>query len=135
MAGRNGRVIADAMAALAQVLQAQQNPLVEDVKSRHMDMFHKNKPPTFKGRYDPEGAQVWLQEIEKIFQVMACADAQKDAFLEKYFPADIRSKKEIEFLELKQQNITITDYAAKFEELYRFCPHYNGAEAEVFKCI
>ena len=37
----------------------------------------RNKPPTFKGRHDPEGAHVWLQEIEKIFGVMECANAQK----------------------------------------------------------
>lgn len=47
----------------------------------------------------------------------------------------ICSKKDIEFLELKQGNMTITDYAAKFEELSRLCSHYNGVEAEGSKCI
>ncbi|XP_050918381.1 uncharacterized protein LOC127135791 [Lathyrus oleraceus] len=150
MTGRNDRTIADALTALAQVLQARKNPLVEDAESHGLDRFQINKTPTFKERYDPEGAQVWLQEIEKIFRVMACADAQKefeangialtwailrDAFLEKYFPANVRSKKEIEFLELKQGNMTVVDYAAKFEEFSRFYPHYNRVEAEVSKCI
>lgn len=27
--------------------------------------------------YDLEGAHIWLQEIEKIFRVMACTDAHK----------------------------------------------------------
>lgn len=36
-------------------------------------------------------------------------------FVEKYFPEDVRSKKEIEFLELKQGNLTIAEYAAKSE--------------------
>ncbi|XP_050889199.1 uncharacterized protein LOC127094401 [Lathyrus oleraceus] len=49
----------------------------------------------------------------------------RDAFLEKYFPADVRSKKEIEFLKFKQGNMILADYAAKFEELSRFFPHYN----------
>lgn len=31
--------------------------------------------------------------------------------------------------------MTVGDYAAKIEELYRFCPHYNGAEVEMSKCI
>lgn len=44
-------------------------------------------------------------------------------------------KKEIEFLELKQGNSTVAEYAAKFEELVKFCPHYNGAAAEASKCI
>lgn len=52
----------------------------------------------------------------------------RGAFLKKYFPAYVRSKKEIEFLELKQGNMTVADCAAKFEELSRFFPHYNGVE-------
>ena len=56
-------------------------------------------------------------------------------FLEKYFREDLRSKKEIEFLELKRGNMTVVEYAAKFEELVKFCPHYNGAAAKGLKCI
>ena len=29
----------------------------------------------------------------------------------------------------------VVDNAAKFEELSRFCPHYNGVEAEGSKCV
>ncbi|XP_050920261.1 uncharacterized protein LOC127137897 [Lathyrus oleraceus] len=56
-------------------------------------------------------------------------------FLEKYFPVDVRNKKEIEFLNLSQGNMSVADYAAKFEELVRFFPHYNVAGAEESKCI
>lgn len=59
----------------------------------------------------------------------------KGAFLEKYFPTDVRSKEEVEFLELKQENMIVADYAVKFEELSRFCPHYNGVKAAMSKCI
>ena len=51
-------------------------------------------------------------------------------FLVRYFPEDMHSKKEIEFLELKQGNMTIVEYVAKFEELMKFCSHYNGAAAK-----
>lgn len=61
--------------------------------------------------------------------------AFKGVFLKKYFTADICSHKDIEFLELKQGNMTIAGYAAKFEELSRLCPHYNGVEVEGYKCI
>jgi len=33
-------------------------------------------------------------------------------FLDRYFPEDVREKKEIEFLELKQGNMSVTEYAA-----------------------
>lgn len=36
----------------------------------------------------------------------------RDALLEKYFLEDVRGKKEIEFLELKQGNGTVAEYAA-----------------------
>lgn len=59
----------------------------------------------------------------------------RNEFLGKYFPADVRNKKEIEFLELKQGTMSVAAYAAKFEELSRFCPHYNAVEAEHSKCL
>jgi len=59
----------------------------------------------------------------------------KEEFLIKYFPDNVRSNKEIKFLELKQSNMSVADYAAKFEELSRFCPHINVVGAEASKCI
>src|ERR1043165_171314 len=56
-------------------------------------------------------------------------------FLRKYYPEDVRGKKEIEFLELKQGNMTVTEYAVKFVELAKFYPHYSAETAEFSKCI
>lgn len=52
-------------------------------------------------------------------------------FLEKYFPMDVRIKKEIEFLKLKQGNMTVVEYASNFEELVKFCPCYNSTLLKV----
>ncbi|XP_057452496.1 uncharacterized protein LOC130744322 [Lotus japonicus] len=41
----------------------------------------------------------------------------KNYFLEKYFPADAKGRKEMKFLELKQEPMSVGEYAAKFEEL------------------
>ena len=101
-----------------------------------LETFLRNHPPTFRGRYDPDGAHTWLKEIERIFQVMQCNEVQRvrfgthmlaeeaddwwvsilptleqgggvvnwavfrREFLDRYFPEDVRGKKEIEFLEL-----------------------------------
>ncbi|MCI09380.1 GRAS family transcription factor, partial [Trifolium medium] len=59
----------------------------------------------------------------------------KNEFLAKYFPVDVRTKKEIEFLKLEQGNMTVAEYARKFEELSRLCPHIYVAEAEDSKCV
>ncbi|XP_020219782.1 uncharacterized protein LOC109802798 [Cajanus cajan] len=62
-------------------------------------------------------------------------DNFKRVFLEKYFPDDVRSQKEVEFLELKQGNDTVAEYAAKFDALVRYCTHYHDEGGERAKCI
>ncbi|XP_058768985.1 uncharacterized protein LOC131642834 [Vicia villosa] len=56
-------------------------------------------------------------------------------FLRKYFLEDVRGKKEIEFLELRQGNKSIVEYVAKFGELAKFYQHYDGPTGEFLKCI
>jgi len=121
-----------------------------NVEVRMLETFLRNHPPTFKGRYDPDGAQTWLKEIKRVFRVMQCTEVQKlrfgmhmlaeeaddwwigllpileqdgaevtwvvfkREFLDRYFLEDVREKKEIEFLELKQGTMSVTEYAAKF---------------------
>ncbi|XP_020209172.1 uncharacterized protein LOC109794111 [Cajanus cajan] len=81
----------------------------------------------------------WIIEIEKIFNAMECPLAQKDnfkrVFLEKYFRDDVRSQKEVEFLELVQGNDRVAEYAAKFDALVRYYTHYHGEGGERAKCI
>ncbi|MCI53984.1 pol polyprotein, partial [Trifolium medium] len=59
----------------------------------------------------------------------------KREFWVKYFPADVRNWKVVEFLELKQGNMSVAEYATKFEALGAFSPYYNTPEAEYDKCI
>ncbi|XP_020208018.1 uncharacterized protein LOC109792970, partial [Cajanus cajan] len=62
-------------------------------------------------------------------------DNFKKVFLEKYFPDDVRSQKEMEFLELNQGNNTVAEYAIKFDALVRYYTHYHGEGGERAKCI
>lgn len=59
----------------------------------------------------------------------------RERFLRKFFPEDVRGKKEIEYLELKQGNMSVTKYAAKFVELSKYYTHYKYADREFSKCI
>ncbi|XP_050877181.1 uncharacterized protein LOC127080941 [Lathyrus oleraceus] len=59
----------------------------------------------------------------------------RQEFLRKYFPEDVCGKKEIEFMELKQGNLSVTEYAARFVELAKFYPIYSDATAEFSKFI
>jgi len=136
-----------------------------------LETFLRNHPPTFKGRYDPDGAQTWLKEVERIFWVMQYNEVQRvrfgthmlaeeaddwwvsilptleqgggvvnwavfrREFLDRYFPENVRGKKEIEFLEMKQGSMSVTEYDANFVELTKFYPHYTAQTAEFSKCI
>jgi len=172
MAGRNDATIAAALQVVAQAVGQQPNVGVgANDRVRMLETFLRNHPPTFKGRYDPDGAQTWLKEVERIFRVMQCSEAQmvrfgkhmlaeeaddwwlsvllilkngvgvvtwavfRREFLSRYFPEDVRRKKEIEFLELKQGDMSVTEYAAKFVELAKFYPHYTAETAEFSKCV
>ncbi|GAU44259.1 hypothetical protein TSUD_400050 [Trifolium subterraneum] len=59
----------------------------------------------------------------------------KREFFDKYFPADVKNKKVVEFMKLEQGNMSVAEYAAKFESLCAFSPHYNTPEAENNKCV
>jgi len=48
----------------------------------------------------------------------------RKTFLEKYFLEDVKNRKEMEFLELKQGSMRVAEYAARFENLVRYFPHY-----------
>ncbi|KAF7800737.1 Transposon Ty3-G Gag-Pol polyprotein [Senna tora] len=39
--------------------------------------FQKAKPPSFRGELDKTLAEVWIQELEKLFKVLRCSDEQK----------------------------------------------------------
>ncbi|XP_058741477.1 uncharacterized protein LOC131613856 [Vicia villosa] len=57
------------------------------------------------------------------------------SFYKSTFRKMLVTKREIEFLELKQGNMTVDEYAARFEELVKYCSHYNTNEAMNSKCI
>ncbi|XP_020206610.1 uncharacterized protein LOC109791694 [Cajanus cajan] len=108
--GRNDRAIVDALQAMAQALGT------------------LNQQPE-------------IFEVEKIFQALGCPLVQKvtlAAFMlfgEAEFPRDVRYRKQVKFLELKQGENFMAEYVTKFENLVRFCPMYDGVGNEDDKCV
>jgi len=81
MAGRNDAAIAAALEAVAQAVAQQPKANVgANVEVKMLETFLRNHQPTFKGRYDPDGAQTWLKGIERIFRVMQCNEVQRVRF-------------------------------------------------------
>ncbi|XP_027346072.1 uncharacterized protein LOC113857937 [Abrus precatorius] len=58
----------------------------------------------------------------------------KAIFLGNYFPRDLKKQKAKEFLELKKGNMTVEEYAAKFQELMKYWPHYWHGDGEEDLC-
>ncbi|XP_061340226.1 uncharacterized protein LOC133286788 [Gastrolobium bilobum] len=78
-------------------------------------------------------AEHWWTNTKRYFQSRGTEITWaifKDAFLEKFFPQSIRNRKEIEFLELKQGNMTVGEYVAKFEELSRYSNYIQNQPNE-----
>ncbi|XP_058776259.1 uncharacterized protein LOC131650569 [Vicia villosa] len=123
MAGRNDAPIAAALEAMAQALEHQPNA-GENAGSRSLATFQRENPPWLETRQRLEAAG---EEITW--------DVFRREFLRKYYPEIVRGKKEIEFHKLKQGNMSVTDYAAKFTELAKFYPYYDGEGAEFSKCV
>jgi hypothetical protein len=84
-----------------------------------------------------EEAEYWRTNakgrLETTGEAMTWARFKSEFF--RYFSEDLRTKKEVEFLNLKQENLSIAEYAAKFEELSRFCPYINVEDAMFLKCV
>ncbi|XP_017239655.1 uncharacterized protein LOC108212440 [Daucus carota subsp. sativus] len=53
-----------------------------------------------------------------------------ELFLEKYFPRYMQNQMELKFLELKQENLSVSEYEAKFTELARFVPEYVNTDEQ-----
>jgi len=81
--GRNDDAIAAALSAVAQALAQNQGNGGHgqedqgEVEERRLDHFMRNKPPTFKGRFNPEGALTWMEAMERIFRAIVTNDDQK----------------------------------------------------------
>ncbi|KEH41655.1 hypothetical protein MTR_1g053380 [Medicago truncatula] len=137
MAGRNDAALAAALQAVGQ--QPNANAGV-NAETRMRETFIRNHPPTFKGRYDPDGAQTWLKEIERIFRVMQCTEVQKVRFGTHQLAKEaddwwVSLRPNLEQDGAAQGNMSVTEYAAMFVEFAKFYPHYAAETAEFSKCF
>ncbi|XP_020972595.1 uncharacterized protein LOC107627316 [Arachis ipaensis] len=133
--------------------------------------FKKIGPPEFRGSLDPDMAEEWLTEMEKVFTIFPCTEEQqvsyatfmlkadaefwwdgarrlledagtdiswvtfKEAFYKKYFSLSVRESKEMEFLQLRQDRMSIAESTEKFERLCKFFAMYKANPDEKWKCM
>ncbi|MCI35195.1 cellular nucleic acid-binding protein, partial [Trifolium medium] len=68
-AARNNAQLVEALATLTNIVARDNQPGRE--AEMRLERFMKQRAPMFTGRYDPDGAHKWLEEVENIFEAMA----------------------------------------------------------------
>ncbi|KAF3772150.1 hypothetical protein EJ110_NYTH56563 [Nymphaea thermarum] len=87
--------------------------------------FMTMQPPVFTRDGSPDKAEAWIEEIERIFEVLEVPGGSK-----------ARNKKMQEFLDLQQNHLSLEEYVTKYRHLEAYCPHlYTTAEARADKFI
>lgn len=90
----------------------------------------ENMKTTFAAYMLKGEANFWWETIEAREENKSLEwNRFKELFLEKYFPPCLESQMDINFLELKQGDMSIAEYVNKFNELARFAPHQVNTEA------
>nr|AAV31186.2 Gag-pol polyprotein, putative [Solanum tuberosum] len=104
-------------------------------------------PPSFIGSSTAEDPKNFIEELQKVFEVMHVADTDvagtwfdqwkksrandatvlswtvfESAFLGRFFPRELREAKVREFLTLKQEPMSVHEYSLKFTQLFRYAP-------------
>ncbi|MCI18219.1 hypothetical protein A2U01_0039372 [Trifolium medium] len=74
-AARTNAQIVGALATLTNIVARDNQPGRES--EMRLKRFMRQKPPTFTGGYNPDGAHKWLKEVEIIFEAMGCSEAGK----------------------------------------------------------
>ena len=78
MSGRGRRGDSDALGVIAAALEKlTENQTNEPTEYKGLMTFRQNQPLKFSGNFNPEGAKLWLAEIEKIFRAMGCLEEHK----------------------------------------------------------
>ncbi|XP_062150954.1 uncharacterized protein LOC133859542 [Alnus glutinosa] len=89
--------------------------------------FERLNIPMFNGKQGPIESENWLVDVEEILQLAGCTEEQKE-FLQHYFPKILRDVRAREFMKLTQRNMTVAQYAARFNELARFARYLVADE-------
>ncbi|GKV05621.1 hypothetical protein SLEP1_g17608 [Rubroshorea leprosula] len=100
--------------------------------------FQNMNPPSFNGVPDPDVAESWVKKLEKMFKLLKYGFSKRgeevtwdkfvQAFYRKYFSTAVLERKELEFMNLKEDDMTVDGYQAKFSSLMKFAPHLVNDE-------
>ncbi|XP_073137244.1 uncharacterized protein [Henckelia pumila] len=78
-----------------------------------------------------DGAALWFEGVEKTIDVTTLTwEEFKTLFYEKYYTAEVRVQLKKEFMSLRQEVLTVSEFVSKFERGCHFVPLIGNDEAE-----
>ncbi|XP_074360614.1 uncharacterized protein LOC141700827 [Apium graveolens] len=103
--------------------------------------FKRLTPPVFEGSTNPSEVDKWLQEMEKIFELLGSTDEQKVNLASYQLQGSaydwwliekmrtVRAKLECDFIRLEQgEKQTVSEYEAEFARLAKYMPTLVAGE-------
>ncbi|KAL1531254.1 hypothetical protein AAHA92_33952 [Salvia divinorum] len=96
--------------------------------------FRKEHPPVFDGMGDPAKAETWIRAMERIFKFLRCTDQERQSCEEvydKYILRSYRKAKEVEFYNLKQGRMTVTEYDHALCDTSRYAPEQVNTDEKM----
>ena len=113
---------ANNIAAAAAAAAAALNPPPAPVDIDWMSRFRKNDPPRFEGGFNPDGAQKWLQEMEKILRSLQPPADQQVRLVEYVLMSEAEHWWEHQRRSLEAENEVITWDLFKVRFLDKYFP-------------
>ncbi|MQL99012.1 hypothetical protein Taro_031722 [Colocasia esculenta] len=104
---------------------------VTEDRTTLLERFLRLRPPMFHGEYDPDKAESWTHELERIFKTMECAEEDQrfsEVFHGEYFPDYAQRERRDQFHTLVQDDLTVSQYHQRFVWLLRHVPHVAGSD-------
>ncbi|KAL3521868.1 hypothetical protein ACH5RR_014702 [Cinchona calisaya] len=103
------------------------------------DFGCKIKIPDFEGKHDVDELIDWLNTIERFFELKDVSDNQKDkmkkALKKKFLPENYCQDVFLKFHSFKQNNLSVVDYTAEFEDLMLRCDIYEPEEQTIARYL
>ncbi|MQL78724.1 hypothetical protein Taro_011161 [Colocasia esculenta] len=84
--------------------------LLAEEPMMQVEKFLRLQPPTYSGGPNPDTAEHWVHEIERVFTTMRC-------------PIQVQQVKREQFRTLQQGNSSVLEYQMRFMALSRYAPY------------
>nr|XP_027103052.1 uncharacterized protein LOC113724341 [Coffea arabica] len=107
------------------------NPGNHEEVDRALERFQKFAPSKFIGGPNPDVAEGWMDRMMDIFAVLGYPEERQSPwtwvnftreFNEKYLPTIVQERRKEDFIRLRQEPLSVSEYETQFTKLSRFAP-------------